>query len=201
MLEKDVIAGLHDEDPAAWRKLWDDYSNTLTYFGIRLIKDPDAVQRHLVDTYVKFWRIRKNFTTLVQIRAFLFVTLRNSIYDELRQKKTKKAIFSNYVTLANIHEQVPAEEKPDMEDLQKLLHTLLNELPETNRRILQLSFMEGLSTNEIAKKLGITVSTVSTLKSRALNTLRSMVDNGQIPGLDPSTILAIMILIELMAIN
>jgi RNA polymerase sigma factor (sigma-70 family) len=201
MHEKDVIAGLHDDDPAAWRKIWDDYSNSLIIFGIPFLHNEEEVKDYIAGTYLKFRDVRHNFTNIQQVKAFLFITLRNALIDELRRRKTKAGSFKRYSPLSDIENQIPVEEKPDTEKLKRIVHILLNKLPTQSREVLRLHFIEELSRHEIAEKLGVSIDTVSTIKSRAIKILKKMVDDGEFPGLDPSAILTIIMLIELMTIK
>lgn len=54
------------------------------------------------------------------------------------------------------------------EELLRQLYLYIDELPSEQRKVIRLS-IDGLSVNEIAEKLGISVNTVKPIKSVALN--------------------------------
>ena len=53
-----------------------------------------------------------------------------------------------------------------------LVHTALGQLPEAQRRVIELAFFEGLTQSEIATRLGISQMHVSRLLARSLAQLR-----------------------------
>ncbi len=57
------------------------------------------------------------------------------------------------------------------EELLRQLWLYIDELPELQRKVIRMS-IEGLSVNEIAEKLGISVNTVKTHKKRSFKQLR-----------------------------
>ena len=57
-------------------------------------------------------------------------------------------------------------------ELEKKIHSALNELPEQCRTIFQMSRFDELKYREIADKLGISVKTVESQMSKALRLLR-----------------------------
>ena len=58
-------------------------------------------------------------------------------------------------------------------ELEKKIHSAMNELPEQCRTIFQMSRFEDLKYREIAERLGISVKTVETQMSKALRILRT----------------------------
>jgi RNA polymerase sigma-70 factor (ECF subfamily) len=57
-------------------------------------------------------------------------------------------------------------------ELEKKIHSALNELPEQCRTIFQMSRFDELKYREIADKLGISIKTVESQMSKALRLLR-----------------------------
>ena len=67
------------------------------------------------------------------------------------------------------------EPRYDLVEQKEALGPLLAELPERERRILRLRFVDGLTQNEIGEELGISQMHVSRLLSRTILTLRRRV--------------------------
>jgi RNA polymerase sigma-70 factor (ECF subfamily) len=57
-------------------------------------------------------------------------------------------------------------------ELEKKIHSALNELPEQCRTIFQMSRFDEMKYREIADKLGISIKTVESQMSKALRLLR-----------------------------
>ena len=69
-----------------------------------------------------------------------------------------------------------AEEKTDVEEMNKWLLEAIQKLPEKRREIFELSRDHGLTYVEISKTLGISVKTVETQMGRSLRHLRSRLE-------------------------
>ena len=62
------------------------------------------------------------------------------------------------------------------QETQLLLYNAIQNLPDKERRIFELSFIEGLKNVEIAERLGVSDSTVKKTKAKALEILREKLD-------------------------
>jgi RNA polymerase sigma factor for flagellar operon FliA len=71
------------------------------------------------------------------------------------------------------HNQVSAEDKVLRDQQQKNLRLSLSQLPERNRRILQLFYFHDQTLEEIGKQLGLSKSWVCRLHAKSLELLRT----------------------------
>ena len=62
------------------------------------------------------------------------------------------------------------------QETQLLLFNAIHSLPDRERQIFELSFIEGLKNIEIAEQLGVSDSTVKKAKAKALEILREKLD-------------------------
>ncbi|MDP3442233.1 MAG: sigma-70 family RNA polymerase sigma factor [Ignavibacteria bacterium] len=131
-----------------------------------------------------------------KFETYAIQRIRGKIYDELRKYNTKYEISSDndssptytYTNLSlnhsvsedegmQLHEMIPSgSDKPDTvlekKDMKNKLLDLIKGLAERERTILSLYYYEELNYKEIAQVLNITVSRVSQIHSRTLNSLK-----------------------------
>lgn len=131
-----------------------------------------------------------------KFETYAIQRIRGKIYDELRKYTQKvepvlEAEASTMFPTSNLsinhsvseddgmqlYEMLPNDDdKPDTvlekKDLKERLLSLIKELNEKERTVLSLYYYEDLNYKEIAQVLNITVSRVSQIHSRVLNTLK-----------------------------
>lgn len=79
--------------------------------------------------------------------------------------------------------QISAEEVVVRDQQRKHLRQCLSQLPETNRRVLQHFYFEGLTLEEIGRKLNLSKSWVCRLHAKSLEMLRErLVEISRVPG-------------------
>jgi RNA polymerase sigma-70 factor (ECF subfamily) len=101
--------------------------------------------------------------------AWLYRMAHNAVIDHYRTKKT-------FVSLDDVHpaearQEDGIEEKLELQIKSQQLRAALQALTEEQQRVLILRFIEGLSTREIARKLGKRQGAVRGLQMRALQKL------------------------------
>jgi RNA polymerase sigma factor (sigma-70 family) len=155
------------------------YFNTLT-----LVKSPTVAQELTQDILLKLWLQRDKLATVENLRTWLFVIGRHQVVSALRKK------IIETVSLDPNNEQ----DLQDLQNLQDLRHLQDLHLPhlEVERKdiyaiilqgvarltpqqqtIFKMSRLEGLSHDEIAKRLQLSKNTIKVHIVAALNTLRT----------------------------
>ena len=100
------------------------------------------------------------------IGAWLYRMAHNAIIDHYRTKKT--FISLEDVHPAEVRQEDEFEEKSDLQIKSQQLRAALQVLIEAQQRVLILKFIDGLSTQEIARQLGKLPGAVRGLQMRAL---------------------------------
>lgn len=131
----------------------------------------DAVQH----TFMRLWEQRKSLHISTNLRSLLFTILKNYILNELRHRRI---VFEKHYELAQKDEETAEDIMKALEnnELRNHLRAAINELPVRKRKICLLKIEEGLSNQEIADKLQITVPTVKSHYTQAIKQLRLHID-------------------------
>ena len=147
------------------------YYDKIYTFAYNLISNETEAQDITTDTFVKLWRLRENFGSLGNIKAFLYITCRNACLDFLRHLKVERKTHGKIRYSQKIEELIPSE-MMDAEVFIKLAR-LIEQLPGKCRKIFELIYYNNLSTSEIAQEMGITNQNVLNQKARAIHILRT----------------------------
>jgi RNA polymerase sigma-70 factor (ECF subfamily) len=105
--------------------------------------------------------------------SFVFGTCRYVSWDMHRAEKRQRAILAEALVLAS---DVPPKE-PVRHDVMKLFRCL-NRLPERERLVVRMTFMDDRDTDEVARRLGLTTGNVRVVKHRALAKLYDCLEGG-----------------------
>ena len=128
------------------------------------------------ESFVNLWERRKDFVALLPVRVFLYQTARNKCMDLL---KHEQVIHKHEASLVQEFCEDFLDEKMIEEEMLGEIYRAIDELPSECGRVFRLG-LEGLSNQEIADILSISVNTVKTQKQRAMAVLKKRFSTGML---------------------
>jgi RNA polymerase sigma factor (sigma-70 family) len=129
----------------------------------------DAVQEIFID----LWKSAGRFDPTVSSETtFVMMIARRRLIDRRRRKQvgTEPLDFSDQSGCVDRHSDPQAT--AELEEESAIAREFLGELKEDERRVLELSVNDGLSHQEIAKRVGMPLGSVKTNIRRGLGRLR-----------------------------
>ncbi|MEO8960797.1 MAG: sigma-70 family RNA polymerase sigma factor [Ginsengibacter sp.] len=127
----------------------------------------DAVQ----EIFISVWRNKSTIQIEETLWPYLFAALKYYIIKQVYQK-AKRGIQVNLSTEDLEYVELTTEEFLQYKELQSVIASEVDELPERMREIYRLSRVENLQIAEIAAKLNISEQTVKNTLTTALKRLR-----------------------------
>lgn len=144
------------------------YAPKLSRFIAGKIGNPSDAEEVLQDTLFAFLEAIRDFQGKSNVQTFLFSICQHKVVDYYRRKKLKHAVFSQMPQLEAIISQLyNPEEQLDAVLVKEKIHAVLGRLLPRHRQILQLKYLDGLSVEEIAKRLAMTFKSVESQLFRA----------------------------------
>jgi RNA polymerase sigma-70 factor (family 1) len=139
--------------------------------GLRLTKSPEKARDLAQDIFIKLWENRRRLTEVKEEDAYVYILSRNVILDFLRKK-----IFDteNIEALIDYFEDstISPQEKLEYNELENTFKSAVDRLPGKVKDVFMLSRVDGLTHEQIAKQLGISVVSSKTYVVRALQNIR-----------------------------
>jgi RNA polymerase sigma-70 factor (ECF subfamily) len=156
--------------------LFSRYHSRLCLYSFRLVADEAAAEEIVNDVFLKIWNKRKEIQINVGIKPYLFRCVFNASNDYLNQNRFAKQrihleIDQQISDLVRLNEDYIFD-LLESEEVDKDVMNAIELLPKQCRIIFCLSRFEMLTYSEISEKLNISVNTVKTQISRALDSLR-----------------------------
>jgi RNA polymerase sigma-70 factor (ECF subfamily) len=171
-----LIAAIAAGDRDAFSRFYD--LTAPMAFGLirRVLRDPEAAAEVLQEVFWQVWQEAPRYDpTRGTAEAWLVMRAKTRAIDRLRSIRRRDRTF-----VAPVDESV-AQRREDQapnpavvaED-RGLIQTALAQLPEPQRRVIELAFFEGLTHSEIATRLGEPLGTVKTRARLGLDRLRGV---------------------------
>ncbi len=155
----------------------------LYYYGLKLVFIPDLVKDTIQDIFADVWSRRQKMEKIRNIRAYLFISVRRELLRRVEKFRKEGLLQEGAISsLEFSKEDFIIQEETGSEAMRLLLQSL-KQLTERQREVIFLRFNHELEFSEIASVLGMNVQSVRNLLFRALEKLRSDLNNTGVSGL------------------
>ncbi len=170
---KTIIEQARSGDREAFALLYHSYYIPIyRYCRVRLPRKEDA-EDIAQDVFMKAWKAFGSFTLEgASALPFFYTIAKNAIID-FRKKKRLPEIHDETLELAG--DETPQTVAVAAED-QEVVYKLLQSLTDTERDAIIMKFIDGLSTKEIAERVGRSEESIRQAQSRGLRKLKSFYD-------------------------
>lgn len=144
----------------------------LGMYALRMVNDADVAEDLVQDAFVKAWTYAGEGRLIDSFAPFMYRTVRNVCLTYLRDRR--ETVGEECIPEAD-------EEAIDTSFRDARIWKAIDDLPEQCRRVFLLSKRDGLSNEEIAEELGISVKTVKNQMTKAFSRLREALSDGHRP--------------------
>ena len=142
----------------AYKELFVKFYFSLNSFARKHLEVKEMAEDVVQDTLYEFWVKKIQFATYLELKTYLYRTVRNKCLNILKHKQVKEEydFFLNQIL---------------EEEVYTLLKEAIDSLPGQMKRVYELALL-GHSNEEIAKILSISVDAVKALKKRGKKILQ-----------------------------
>jgi RNA polymerase sigma-70 factor (family 1) len=168
--EEELLQGIKDGSEEAYKKLFFNYFEGLTFFANKYLRDMDAAQDVVQEVFSYLYEQRDTLLISTSLKSFLYKSVTNKSLNILKHEGVKQR---NHAHIKETSSEGFEEDALETAELEAKINQLIDELPTECARIFRMSRMDQKSNQEIADELNISKRTVETQISKALKTLRS----------------------------
>lgn len=135
----------------------------LGMYALRIVDDAQSAEDIVEDCFASVWQMIEEGKDFDDFKAYMYRSVRNRCISFIRARKETVGI-----------ECIPEvdEETVDTSERDALLWKAIDALPEKCREVFLLSKRDGLSNEEIAVRMDISVKTVKNQMTKAFSRLR-----------------------------
>jgi RNA polymerase sigma-70 factor (ECF subfamily) len=159
-------------------ELYDRYYSRVRGYSRSMLRDPSASDDVVQET---FMRAQANLDALREpekVPAWLFRIAHNLCMDHLRARRSSHIDPSADPDAAASCEGASVQRDLERGQMSDCVRGKIDRLPETDRAVILLYDIQGLSHQEIAEVLGIEVGAVKVRLHRARKKLRAVLEDG-----------------------
>jgi RNA polymerase sigma-70 factor (ECF subfamily) len=157
-------------DEAAFVELVERYSPRLRYFLRKVVGRPD-VEDQLQEVWLDVFRHLPRLADPQALRAWLYRIARDRAFGRLRKTRREESLDE-----AEMIDPAAANGEPFTPEDAARIHAALDRLPEDQREILVLRFLEEMSYEEIARVVGCQLGTVRSRLHYGKQALRRLLE-------------------------
>ncbi|HET6767353.1 MAG TPA: sigma-70 family RNA polymerase sigma factor [Chitinophagaceae bacterium] len=170
--EQELVVLLTEQSNDAFNYLYENYSGALYTIINQIVPDKDTASDVMQDVFVNIWKKMNSYDpSKGRLFTWMLNIARNAAIDKVRSKGYRDNLKNQpIVESANSGSAMTSNPMVNDVGLKKILTRLNNE----NRKLIELSYFQGFTHEEIAKMLGIPLGTVKTRIRSALSQLRIM---------------------------
>lgn len=170
-----LVKAFINQDDDGFSLLFDRYKDDVYTYSLSLLKREDFAEEIVQEVFMKIWLYRDRLDVNQNFKSFLFTLTRNFTFNFMKKaagdRKLREEVFS-----LNTEEFSPIETAIQEEAMESIKREALDLLPPRRREIFQMSRFDGKSYQEISQELGISLSTVKSQMSKALETMRDFMN-------------------------
>jgi RNA polymerase sigma-70 factor (ECF subfamily) len=166
--EAALLARIHAGDESAMAELYDRYSGIVYGVALRVLGSTASAEDLLQEVFLQLWRNPRAFDAeRGRLAPWLAVIARNRAIDMLRRRPVEEDIDELPIsTGVNLEDEAGERMAIDK------VRGVLAQLPQEQRKTLEMAFFEGMTHTEISAKLGEPLGTVKTRIRSGLLALR-----------------------------
>ena len=171
--EEELVAMLKEQSNDAFNYLYENYSGALFTIINQIVPDKDIASDVMQEVFVNIWRKIDTYdASKGRLFTWMLNIARNAAIDKVRSKGYKDSM-RNIAIENGDNVFINKATDPVLNDVG--LKKVLSKLNEEYRRLIDLSYFQGFTHDEIAKIMGIPLGTVKTRIRTAISQLRTMI--------------------------
>jgi RNA polymerase sigma factor (sigma-70 family) len=172
--EAELVALLQQRNNTAFTYLYDNYSGALYGIINQIIPDRESANDVLQEVFINIWRKIETYDiSKGRLFTWMLNIARNASIDKIRSKS-----WQNDLKNQSLPEDVSTLKNQSVKMNTDSLgfKKVLGKLKEEQRTLIELSYFQGYTHEEIAKGMSIPLGTVKTRIRSALLQLRTMIE-------------------------
>jgi RNA polymerase sigma factor (sigma-70 family) len=160
-------------DDACYEAIYRRYIGILFNYGMQISSNADFVQDAIQDLFVKLYTNRAGLNETVNLKFYLFTSLKHNMYNTLRREVEYECI-ENYQTseIPDNTAERKVTEQLDQQELSNSIDSYFSELTSRQREVMYCRFVQDLSIEEISLLMDMNYQSVQNIIQRSIKRIK-----------------------------
>lgn len=170
-IEQALLRRVADGDEQAYRAIFDRYADRMYANALHFTKSPELAKDITQEVFIRVWLHRSRLAEVERFDGWLFTVARNVIRNELR----KKVLSTENIEFLQAYfrdSSLTPEERLEFRELEARVDEAIAQLPPQMKSVFLFSRHEGLTHEQIAQRMNISVVSSKTYMVRCLLAIR-----------------------------
>lgn len=168
-----LISEIRENNRMAFTIIYDKYHRKIYAFVYKYVRNHAAAEDIVQHTFLKLWEIRKKLNPHLSLGGYLFNIAKNHTLNVIRNYNARAVKNAEYYRNIDETEELRINET-GATDMLAMLDKAIEKLPSQRKAICRMKISEGLSNQQIADQLGISVNTVKNQYNSSIKQLRTI---------------------------
>jgi RNA polymerase sigma-70 factor (ECF subfamily) len=170
-----LIQKVANQDRDAFSQLYDRFSSLVFTLAMRMLKVRSDAEDLLQEVFVQIWRQAQSYSVQRgSPEAWIVNIARSRAIDKIRSIRRMEKSFVLTDDPARAESSDNVESSAAESEARMAMNSALANLPETQRKVLELAYFDGLTQTEIANRLAEPLGTIKTRMRSGIQRLRDM---------------------------
>ncbi len=166
------------QDREAFSQLYDRFSSLVFSLAMRMLRTQTDAEDLLQEVFLQVWRQAGNYSReRGSPEAWIINIARSRAIDKLRSIRRRDRSFVLTNDPAGAESPDNLESTVGESESKLAMNSALANLPEAQRKVLELAYYDGLSQSEIAERMKEPLGTVKTRIRSGIQRLRDLLKN------------------------
>ena len=171
----DLIRQVANQDRDAFSQLYDRFSSLVFTLAMRMLRARSDAEDLLQEVFVQVWRQAQSYSVQRgSPEAWIINIARSRAIDKIRSIRRMEKSFVLTDDPARAESSDNVESSAADSEARMAMNSALANLPDTQRKVLELAYFDGLTQTEIANRLAEPLGTVKTRMRSGIQRLRDM---------------------------
>lgn len=170
-----LIASIANGDQNALRTLFSRHYRRVFRFALRFVKNHEAAESVVNDTFLIVWRQAGEFEGRSQVATWLLGIARYRALGALKPSRSRCEQLDNRLEVSLVDTQERVDDRMLREDSNRYLRRCIRTLPREQAQLIELHYFQGVSLKDAATLTGVPINTIKTRMFLARRELARMI--------------------------